>query len=45
MGSMSVDCRARMEIESTEEVIRFLMGKELERAVPKEEYDVQGYGL
>ena len=45
MGSMSVDCRVRMEIESTEEVIRFLMGKELERAVPKEEYDVQGYGL
>ena len=36
MGSMSVDCRVRMEIESTEE---------LERAVPKEEYDVQGYGL
>ena len=45
MGSMSVDCRTRMEIEATEEAVRFLMGKELERAVPKEEYDVQGYGL
>ena len=45
MGSMSVDYRTRMEIESTEEVIRFLMGKELKREVPKEEYDVQGYGL
>jgi len=29
MGSMSVDCRTRMEIESTEEAIRFLTNKAL----------------
>ena len=45
MGSMSVDCRTRMEIESTEEAIRFLMGKDLKREVSQEEYDVQGYDL
>ena len=45
MGSMSVDCRTRMEIESTEEAIRFLKSKELEREVPQEEYDVQSQGL
>ena len=45
MGSMSVDCRARMEIESTEELIRFLSGKALEREVPKEEYDLQSQSL
>jgi len=41
MGSMSVDCRTRMEIEATEEAVRFLIGKRLEGRVPKEEYDVQ----
>jgi D-3-phosphoglycerate dehydrogenase len=45
MGSMSVDCRSRMEIEATEEVIRFLSGKSLESEVPKEEYDLQSHGL
>ena len=45
MGSMSVDCRVRMEIESTEEAVRFLSGKALESEVPQEEYDVQGQGL
>ena len=45
MGSMSVDCRSRMEIESTEESIRFLSGKALEREVPKEEYDLRSQGL
>mgnify|MGYP000032320015 CR=1 FL=1 len=45
MGSMSVDCRTRMEIESTEEAIRFLTGKALESEAPQEEYDVQGQGL
>ena len=39
MGSMSVDCRARMEIEATEEAIRFISGQPLEFAVPEEEYD------
>ena len=45
MGSMSVDCRARMEIEATEEVIRFLTGEPLVGEAPKEEYDVQRIGL
>ncbi|MDC0599156.1 phosphoglycerate dehydrogenase [Candidatus Pseudothioglobus singularis] len=41
MGSMSFDCRARMEIEAVEEVIRFITGKKLVGEVPEEEYDVQ----
>lgn len=41
MGSMSVDCRTRMEIEATEEIVRFLTGKPLQGLVPPEEYDVQ----
>jgi len=45
MGSMTFDCRARMEIEATEEAIRFITGKKLEREVPEEEYDVQRKGL
>jgi D-3-phosphoglycerate dehydrogenase len=39
MGSMSVDCRARMEIEATEEVIRFISEQPLESVVPAEEYN------
>jgi D-3-phosphoglycerate dehydrogenase len=45
MGSMSVDCRTRMEIEATEEAIRYLSKKPLEGVVPMEEYDVQRQGL
>lgn len=45
MGSMSVDCRTRMEIEATEEAVRFLTGKPLEGEVPQAEYDVQSQGL
>ena len=45
MGSMSIDCRTRMEIEATEEAVRLLTGKKLEREVPQEEYDVQSQGL
>jgi D-3-phosphoglycerate dehydrogenase / 2-oxoglutarate reductase len=45
MGSMSIDCRTRMEVEATEEAVRFLMGEPLEGEVPKEEYDVQRMGL
>ena len=45
MGSMSVDCRTRMEIEATEEVVRFLTGSSLEGEVPQEEYDMQIQGL
>ena len=41
MGSMSVDCRTRMEIEATEEVVRFISGQPLQKAVPVAEYDVQ----
>jgi D-3-phosphoglycerate dehydrogenase len=39
MGSMSIDCRAKMEIEATEEAIRFLTGQALKSPVPIEEYD------
>jgi D-3-phosphoglycerate dehydrogenase len=45
MGSMSEDCRTRMEIEATEEAVRFLTGKPLMGVVPQEEYDVQRMGL
>lgn len=45
MGSMSVDCRTRMEIEATEEAVRFLTGKALQARVPPAEYDVQREGL
>jgi D-3-phosphoglycerate dehydrogenase len=45
MGSMSVDCRVRMEIEATKEAIRFITGKKLESVVPDEEYEVQRQGL
>jgi D-3-phosphoglycerate dehydrogenase len=45
MGSMSVDCRTKMEIEATEEVIRFLNNKPLDSVVPEEEYMVQRQGL
>ena len=45
MGSMSLDCRVRMEREATEEVVRFLTGKPLESVVPEEEYAVQREGL
>ena len=41
MGSMSVDCRERMEIEATEEVVRFVQGKPLKSPVPPDEYAVQ----
>ena len=42
MGSMSEDCRARMEIEATDDVIRFLRHEPLERLVPEEEYVLAG---
>ena len=45
MGSMSVDCRTRMEIEATEEAVRFLSNQPLEGLVPDNEYDVQRKGL
>jgi len=45
MGSMSVDCRVRMEYEATSEAIRFLTGKSLQSEVPEQEYAVQREGL
>ena len=45
MGSMTADCRARMEIEATEEAIRFLNGDVLQRKVPEDEYEVQRGGF
>ncbi len=45
MGSMSVDCRTRMEIEATEEAVRFLTDKPLQSSVPSQEYDIQRQGL
>jgi D-3-phosphoglycerate dehydrogenase / 2-oxoglutarate reductase len=45
MGSMSIDCRTRMEIEATEEAVRFVKGEALLSKVPSEEYDVQSEGL
>jgi D-3-phosphoglycerate dehydrogenase / 2-oxoglutarate reductase len=45
MGSMSIDCRTKMEIEATQEAIRFLTGESLESVVPEEEYAVQRDGL
>ena len=40
MGSMSIDCRSKMEIEATKEVIRFIEGKKLKSEVPQSEYDI-----
>ena len=45
MGSMSVDCRARMEITAAEEAVRFLNDKNLQNEVPKEEYNIQMLGM
>ncbi len=41
MGSMSVDCRTRMEIDATKEAVRFILGKDLEWKVPEDEYEAQ----
>jgi D-3-phosphoglycerate dehydrogenase len=41
MGSMSIDCRSRMELEATEEAVRYLSGVELGNKVPDDEYDSQ----
>lgn len=39
MGSMSVDCRTKMEIEATSEAVRFLRGEPLLNPIPDHEYD------
>lgn len=41
MGSMSVDCRTRMEIEAVAEAVRFVAGQPLASAVPEEEFESQ----
>jgi len=41
MGSMSIDCRAQMEIEATKEAVLFITQNKTLRDVPQEEYEVQ----
>lgn len=41
MGSMTIDCRTQMEIEATEEAIRFINGNPLQNEVPDFEYEIQ----
>jgi D-3-phosphoglycerate dehydrogenase len=45
MGSMSVDCRAQMEIEATSEALRFIQGRPLEQVVPEGEYNMRALSL
>ena len=40
MGSMSIDCREKMEIEATKEVVRFFNQERLMSPVPDELYDI-----
>jgi len=39
MGSMPVGCRVRMEVEVTEEVVRFEKGQGLKNSVPGKEHE------
>ena len=41
MGSMSIDCRSRMEIEAAEEVVRYFSDIKLKNVVPESEYIMQ----
>jgi len=41
IGSASKECRAKMEMEATEEIIRFFQHKELLSPVPETEYLLQ----
>lgn len=41
MGSMSTDCRVKMEIDATEDAVRFVKGQRLLRPVPTSEYELQ----
>ena len=43
MGSMTVDCRSAMEIEATNEAIRFIKGEDLLSEVPDDKYKVQSF--
>lgn len=42
MGSMSVDCRARMELEAVTDALRFIRGDPLLQPVPDAEYALRG---
>jgi D-3-phosphoglycerate dehydrogenase len=44
MGSMSIDCRNRMEVEATMEVIRYFSGEDLKNIVPNSEYNMHRGG-
>ncbi len=44
MGSMSLDCRSRMENEATEEIIRYFKGMISNNIVPESEYVMQKNG-
>jgi D-3-phosphoglycerate dehydrogenase len=41
MGSMTADCRARMETEAVAEAIRLLRGEPLHQPVPETEYELR----
>lgn len=41
MGSMSTDCRVKMEIDATEDAVRFLGGLSLLRPVPESEFELR----
>lgn len=41
MGSCSFDCRSQMEIQATEDIVRFFEGRPLKNEVPEEEYHYQ----
>ena len=45
MGSMSDDCRELMEVQATEEAVRFVCGQPLMHQVPPDEYDLQKHVL
>lgn len=40
LGSMTEDCRVRMEIEATQEAVRFAKGEPFVTAVPEDEYEM-----
>jgi D-3-phosphoglycerate dehydrogenase len=42
MGSMSRDCRAQMELEATEEAVRYFNNEPLHLLVPEDEYLLRG---
>ena len=41
MGSMSEDCRSKMEIEATQDVINYFNNDKINRLVPEYEYQIQ----